>query len=69
MKIEIQKVPVHQEPEKPEATDGQQSVPNLVPNPLRGIAPGFNSTNDGKEGADSAEDADDLKQVQFKIAT
>jgi hypothetical protein len=61
VQIEIQQVPVHEEPKKTEATDRQQGVPNLVPNPLRRVGPGLDGANDGQEGADPAEETYHLK--------
>jgi hypothetical protein len=44
--VEIQKVPVKQEPEKRDAADGEESVPNLVPNPLLRVGQGFDGCDD-----------------------
>jgi hypothetical protein len=41
VQAEIQKVPMVNEPEKADAGGSQQRVPDLVPNPLLRIAPGF----------------------------
>ena len=68
MKVEIQKVPVHQKPEKPDTADREQRVPDLVPNPLRRIEPGFDRGHDGDEGADPDEKSDDLQQMEPEVA-
>jgi hypothetical protein len=47
VQAEIQKVPVVNKPEKADASDSQQRVPELVPNPLLRVAPGFCGTVDG----------------------
>jgi hypothetical protein len=47
VQTEIQKVPMVNEPEKADASDSQQRVPDLVPNPLLPVAPGLCGAVDG----------------------
>jgi hypothetical protein len=49
VQAEIQKVPMVNEPEKTDAGGSQQRVPDLVPNPLLRVAPGFRGTVDGNQ--------------------
>src|SRR5262249_32982193 len=68
VEIEIQEVPMHQEPEEAHTTNSQQSVPNLVPNPLLLIAPKLNRGDDRDERAESSEHSDELPKMNFHIA-
>ena len=68
VKIEVQKVPVHQEPEQTDATDGEQRVPNLVPNPLLPVGPGLDGSNDREQRADSTKDPDHLQKMDLPAA-
>jgi hypothetical protein len=49
VQAKIQKVPMVNEPEKANAGDSQQRVPDLVPNPLLRVAPGFCGAVDGNQ--------------------
>ena len=68
MKVEVQEVPVHQEPKKADAADGEQGVPNLVPDPLRRVGPGLDGANDGEQRANSAKDTDHLQEMDLPAA-
>src|SRR5258707_4251564 len=65
VKSEIQKVPMHQEPEESHTAGGEQRVPDFVPKPLLLISPRLDCGNDRKQGPGSAQHSDHLQQMEL----
>ena len=68
VQIEIEKIPVEDEPEETDARGSQQDIPEFVPAPLLRIAQGCRGIVDCQQSSDAAEHTDDLEQVDLEIA-
>jgi len=55
IQMEVQQVPVINEPEKSDAAQREQRVPKLVPEPLTAVAPGFQAGVDRDQSADAGQ--------------
>ena len=69
VEIEVEQVPIGDEPEKANAACGEQDVPDAVPKPLLLIAPGNEGVENGDERAEAGEYAEDLQQMNPDVAT
>jgi len=49
--MEIQQMPMIDEPEESHARESQKCIPDFIPEPLLAIAPGFQTVVDGNQRA------------------
>src|SRR5947209_14558470 len=64
VEIEVDQVPMPDEPGKAEAAKSQRNVENPGPNPVIGFEPGLKSVVEHDERCDGCEQAYGLQQVQ-----
>lgn len=63
VEMEIEQVPMENEPEKSHAANCKQRIPHFVPHPLASIAPRFHGSVNSSQSSNSRQHADYLKQM------
>src|ERR1700680_963505 len=67
VQVEIEEVPVVDEPKKSHTGGGEQAFPDSVPAPLMGIAPGDEGIDYGNQSAEPRQNAKDLQEMDLEI--
>src|ERR1700680_4706839 len=67
VQVEIEEVPVVDEPKKSHTGGGEQAFPDAVPAPLMGIAPGDEGIDYGNQSAEPRQNAKDLQEMDLEI--